>query len=104
MDFFFEPNGGAVVGATPRPYSGGRHLLANLPLDYQGLIYPVNPKYGEILGPKCYPRVLDINGPLDLALIFAPARSVPQILEDRVIKSARGAIVESGRGKVSSHI
>jgi acyl-CoA synthetase (NDP forming) len=95
MDFFFEPNGVAVVGATPETYSGGRYLIANLTLGYQGPIYPVNPKYNEILGLKCYPRVSDIHGPLDLALIFVPADVVPQILEDCVKKGVWGAILES---------
>ena len=95
MDFFFEPKGVAVVGATPEPYRGGHYLIANLTLGYQGPIYPVNPKYNEILGLKCYPRVSDINGPLDLALIFIPAKAVPQVLEDCVTKGVRGAILES---------
>jgi len=95
MDYFFEPKGIAVVGATPEPYRGGRYLLSNLALGYKGPIYPVNPKYDEILGYKCYSRVSDINGPLDLALIFVPAKAVPQVLEDCVKKGVRGAILES---------
>ena len=95
MDFFFEPKGVAVVGATPEPYSGGRYLLINLTLGYQGPVYPVNPKYDEILGLRCYPRVSGIDGPLDLALIFVPAQAVPQVLEECVIKGVRGVIIES---------
>jgi acyl-CoA synthetase (NDP forming) len=96
IDFFFEPKGIAVVGATPEPYHGGQHLVANLTLGYQGPIYPVNPKYDEILGLKCYPGISEIEGPLDLALIFIPAQAVPQVLEDCITKGVRGAIVESG--------
>ncbi len=44
----------------------------------------------------CYSKVSDIEGPLDLALIFIPARAVPQVLEDCVTKGVQGAIVESG--------
>ncbi len=95
MDFFFEPNGVAVVGATPEPHTGGYHLITNLILGYKGPLYPVNPKYDEVLGLKCYPKVSDINGPLDLALIFVPAQAVPQVLDDCVIKGIRGAIIES---------
>ena len=95
MDFFFEPKGVAVVGATPEPYSGGRYLLINLTLGYQGPVYPVNPKYDEILGLRCYPSVSGIDGPLDLALIFVPAQAVPQVLEECVKKGVRGAIIES---------
>jgi len=95
MDFFFEPKGIAVVGATPERYHGGQYLVTNLTLGYKGPIYPVNPKYNEVLGLKCYQKVADIEGPLDLALIFVPAPAVPQVLEDCVTKGLRGAIVES---------
>jgi len=95
IDFFFEPKGIAVVGATPEPYHGGQHLVVNLTLGYKGPIYPVNPKYNEVLGLKCYPRVSDIEGPLDLALIFIPAQAVPQVLEDCITRGVRGAIIES---------
>ncbi len=95
MDFFFEPDGIAVVGATAETSSGGHFLVENLTLGYKGPIYPVNPKYHEILGLKCYPSVSNIQGPVDLALIFVPAPLVPQILEDCVKKGVRGAILES---------
>jgi len=95
MDFFFEPKGIAVVGATPEKYQGGQYLVTNLTLGYQGPIYPVNPKYDEVLGLRCYPTVSDIEGDLDLALIFVPAPAVPQILKDCVKKRLRGAIIES---------
>jgi acetyltransferase len=95
IDFFFEPNGVAVVGATPERYHGGRHLVTNLTLGYKGPIYPVNPKYDEVLGVKCYPRVSSIEGPLDLVLIFIPAQAVPQVLEDCITKGVRGVIIES---------
>ena len=96
MDFFFEPNGIAVVGASPEPYSGGRNLLTNLTLGYKGPIYPVNPKYDEILGLKCYPRVSEINGSVDLSIIFVPAKMVPHVMEDCAMKGVRGVIIESG--------
>jgi len=107
MDFFFEPKGVAVVGATPETDTVGHYLIANVILSYKGPVYPVNPKYDQILGLKCYSKVSEIDGPLDLALIIVPAPVVPQILEDCVRKGARGAIIESGgfaeigpRGKI----
>jgi acetyltransferase len=95
IDFFFDPKGIAVVGANPEPYNGGQYLLTNLTLGYKGPIYPVNPKYHEVLGLKCYPKISDIEGALDLALILIPAQAVPQVLEDCIKKNVRGAIVES---------
>ncbi len=85
-----------MVGATVEPYHGGQHLVTNLILGYKGPIYPVNPKYSEVSGLKCYPKTADIEGPLDLALIFVPAKAVPQVLEDCITKGIRGAIVQSG--------
>jgi len=85
----------AVVGATPEPNQGGQHLVVNLTLGYKGPIYPVNPKYDEILGLKCYPRVSNIEGPLDLVLIFVPAQAVPEVLKDCIAKGVRGVIIES---------
>ncbi len=84
-----------MVGATPERFHGGRHLVTNLTLGYTGPVYPVNPKYDEVLGLKCYPRVSSIDGPLDLVLIFIPAQAVPQVLEDCITKGVRGVIIES---------
>ncbi len=85
-----------MVGATEEPYHGGRHLVENLIHGYPGPIYPVNPKHSEVLGLKCYPKVSEVEGPLDLALIFVPAPAVPRVLEDCVSKGIRGVIVQSG--------
>lgn len=95
MDFFFDPKGVAVVGATPTP-GGGCNLITNLSLGYAGRIYPVNPKYEKLLGLTCYPRVSEISDPVDLVLVFVPARAVPPVIEDCVKKGVAGAIIESG--------
>ncbi len=84
-----------MVGPTVEPYHGGQYLVANLTLGYKGPIYPVNPKYSEVLGLRCFSKVSEIEGPLDLVLIFVPAQAVPQVLKDCVTKGVRGAIVQS---------
>jgi acyl-CoA synthetase (NDP forming) len=94
MDFFFEPKGVAVIGATPDRFGGGRNLLINLSLGYDGPIYPVNPKYDELFDKKCYPSILDVPDPIDLALVFIPARAVPAVLEQCIVRGVRGAILE----------
>ena len=94
MDFFFEPKGVAVIGATPDRFGGGRNLLINLSLGYDGPIYPINPKYEELFDKKCYPSILEVPDPIDLALIFIPARAVPAVLDQCVARGLRGAIIE----------
>jgi acetyltransferase len=96
MKFFFEPKGIALVGATPKTHTGGYSLLANLTLGYDGPIYPVNPRYPQILGLTCYPSISEVPDPVELALIFIPAPGVPQILEECAARGVKGAIIESG--------
>jgi acetyltransferase len=73
----------AIVGAskneTKRGYQAIRTLLDE---KYEGRIYPVNPREKSILGFKCYPKVSDIEDPVDVAVVATPARSLPAVLED----------------------
>jgi acyl-CoA synthetase (NDP forming) len=96
MDFFFEPRGVAVIGATPNPLKGGNAILKNLLLGYRGGIYPVNPRYREIDGLPCYPSVGAVPGPVDLAIVFVPAPLAPAAVEECAAKGIRGVMVESG--------
>ena len=55
-----NPRSIAVIGATPRLQYGGRLLNSVLRARDRVRIYPVNPKYEEISGLKCYPSVEDL--------------------------------------------
>ena len=87
----------AVVGAskneTKRGYQTIRTLLDE---NYEGDIYPVNPKESAILGFKCHKSVSEIEGPVDLALIATPARTLPAVLEDCGKKGVQGAVILAG--------
>lgn len=96
MDFFFNPEGIAIVGATPNPLKGGNAILKNLKAGFRGGIYPVNPRYDEIEGLPCFSSVRSIPNPVDVALIFVPAKMVPAVLEDCIRKGVKGVIIESG--------
>src|SRR5512140_1106309 len=96
MKFFFEPRGVAVIGAKPTPNTRGLSLITNLTLGYDGPIYPVNPRYSEIVGLPCYPRISEVPDPIELALIFVPAPGVPAVLEECLARGLKGAIIESG--------
>jgi acyl-CoA synthetase (NDP forming) len=96
MEFFFKPDGIAVVGATPNPLKGGYAILKNIMTGYKGNIYPVNPRYQEIEGLRCYPTVGAIPGNADLAIVFIPANQVPAAVEDCAARGIRGVMIESG--------
>ncbi|MBW2364479.1 MAG: CoA-binding protein [Deltaproteobacteria bacterium] len=52
-------------------------------------IYPVNPKYNEVLGLKCYPRLLDIPGIVDHVVVNIPAESALSLLDECAEKSVK---------------
>jgi acetyltransferase len=58
-------------------------------------VYPVNPRYAEILGTKCYPDIESIPGDFDLAIYFIPAKSLPDIIRACAKKGVKAIIIES---------
>ena len=95
MDFFFNPDGIAIIGATDNPFKGGYHILKNILGGYKGRVYPVNPKYDSILGLTCYPDIKSIPDDFDLAIYFIPAASLPAAIEECGAKKVKGIIIES---------
>ncbi len=97
IEVFFKPRSIAVVGASPTPGRLGYVVVQRLVNRYKkGKVYPVNPKYGEVLGLKCYRSVEEIPGPVDLAVVLVPAPLVPGVVESCVRKGVRGIIIISG--------
>ena len=47
-------------------------------------VIPVNPKYPEILGEKCYPSLCDIHQPVDMVDVFRKTADVMPIAEDAI--------------------
>ncbi|MGZ3592555.1 MAG: acetate--CoA ligase family protein [Syntrophales bacterium] len=103
MNFFFNPEGVAVVGATPNPRKGGYAIFKNLVIGYKGNIYPVNPSHKEIEGISCYPTVSAVPGHVDLAIVFVPAKLVPAAIEDCAAKGVQGVMIESGGFAETGH-
>ncbi len=92
-----DPRSVAVIGAsrveTKRGFQSIRTLLED---GFEGAIYPVNPKEESVLGLPCYPSIGAIDGPVDLALITTPARTLPGILEQCADKGVAGAVIIAG--------
>lgn len=83
LDKFFYAKSVAVIGASNDEGKAGYQILRNLiDLDYDGNVYPVNPKLDEIFGIKCYPSLKDIDAPVDLILVSVPAPAVPSIFTE----------------------
>lgn len=84
----------AVVGASANPAKLGYNVLDNIvKYDYEGQVYPINPKEEEILGKTCYPRVTDVPEAVDLAVIVVPSKYVAGVMQDCADKSVGAAII-----------
>ncbi|MBU0591116.1 CoA-binding protein [Candidatus Micrarchaeota archaeon] len=94
LKYIFEPKSVAIVGASSTANSVGNILMKNL-VDgkFPGAIYPINPKYKEILGVKCHNKLTDIKGRLDCVIIVTPAVIVPEIMKDCAKKKVGGIIL-----------
>ena len=79
---FLNPRGVAVVGvSSDATRIGGQALSLLTDFGYTGAIYPVNPKYGDIKGLTCYPDLLSVPQPCDVALIALSAERVAGAIE-----------------------
>lgn len=73
----------AVIGASPKPGKVGNTVLQNiLSFGFRGKVYPVNPRYKEVLGLKAYPSLKDLPEPPDIAVIAVPTKAVPGVVAE----------------------
>ncbi|MCQ1536505.1 acetate--CoA ligase family protein [Methanosarcina sp. KYL-1] len=95
ISFFFNPRSIALVGASPKPSSLSYTILESLEkIGFEGKIYPINPRYEEIGGLKCYASLADINDTIDIAVLSVPAPGVIEVMKEE-FENVRGAVVVS---------
>src|SRR3989304_2042397 len=90
----FNPRSIAVIGASRHRGKVGYAIMRNLIMnEYQGKLFPVNPKADSVWRIKAYPSVLDIPDSVDLAIIMIPADLVEGVVEECGKKGVRGLVV-----------
>jgi len=81
LERFFNPRSIAIIGASRdfMTISGQplKHLQSH---HYQGRLYPVNPRYPEVGGVKCYASLAEVPETPDLVLILVNASRVADML------------------------
>jgi len=81
LERFFNPRAIAIIGA-----SQDLNTISGQPLrflkghGYEGKLYPVNPRYEEVAGLRCYPALAEVPDNPDLALILVNASRVADTL------------------------
>lgn len=91
----FAPRSVAVVGATERPFQGSMALRNLVEHRFAGPIYPVNPRYDQVFGLKCYPSLAAIPSPPECVLLAIPSRFVVEALREAGEVGARAAVILS---------
>ncbi len=94
MKELFEPSCIAIIGAAREETKIGHIVLKNL-IDsgFPGKLFPINPKSSEILGLKSFGSILDIPGPVDMAVICVPNEYVPDVVENCGRKGVNAVII-----------
>ena len=90
LDEVFSPRGVAVVGASgPGKMSFASLVLHGLIEAEFPAIYPVNPKYDEVGGLRCYPDLVSIPGVVDHVVVSIPAESAMALLDECAAKGVK---------------
>ncbi len=105
MEKFFNPKSIAIIGASRDHHKVGFVILKNLrDAGYRGKIYPINPKAKVVLNEKCYPSVLDVKTPIDMAVIAIPANIAIQAVEECGKKKIQHVVmITAGFGEIGNH-
>ena len=90
-----NPRSIAVVGASPRMAYGGRMLAAALKASARVKVYPVNPRYEEVQGVKCYPSVTALPETPDVVCVVVSSEQVLDVLNESHKKGTKAAVVIS---------
>jgi len=81
LERFFNPGAIAIIGASQDLNTiSGQPLKFLKSHGYKGRLYPVNPRYQEVAGVKCYPALADVPEIPDLVLILVNAARVADML------------------------
>jgi acyl-CoA synthetase (NDP forming) len=101
LDAIFKPSSVAVIGASSTFGKWGQLILTNIVAgNFQGRIYPVNPKEKVMCGLPAFSRISDIPDPVDVAFVTTPAQTLPAILEACGDHGVKGVVViTSGFGE-----
>jgi acyl-CoA synthetase (NDP forming) len=89
----FSPDSVAVIGASNSFDKLGYHVMKSLAGNYQGKIFPINPKGEKIWDLDSYPSLEAIPGNVDLAVIVVPAHVVPETLHACGRKGVKGVVL-----------
>ncbi len=100
IDRLLRPRSIAVIGAGSTERSIGHGIVVNLVAGgFTGPVHPVNhhaDEHASVAGRPVVRSVLDVDGPVDLALVAVPATAVLDVARECAAKGVWGIVVVSG--------
>ncbi|HEY5739029.1 MAG TPA: CoA-binding protein [Gammaproteobacteria bacterium] len=85
----------AMVGLSADWYRPS-NFAAKYLLDRDFEVIPVNPKYDEILGQKCYPDLVSIPTPVDIVDLFQRPDRIPPFVDQAIEIGAKVVWMQLG--------
>lgn len=92
----FSPDSVAVVGTNRLAGTVPFDIFANILRDkYQGIVYPVSPGERSVAGVRAYKYIVDIDDPVDMAVIVFPSSVCHLAMEQLGEKGVQAAVIIS---------
>jgi len=96
LDPLLRPRSIAVLGASEREGTVGRHTVENLLKGgYEGGLYAINPGRRSVLGVPCYPSLAALPEPVEHVMFAIADSRVEAALEEVIAHGARAATIMS---------
>ncbi len=94
LKYIFEPKSVAVIGASATIDTVGNAIFSNiLQSNFQGSVYPVNPKYNNIMSVRAYKDVNSIIDAIDLAVVCVPSKETVKVIKQCAEKGIKGIVL-----------
>ena len=102
LDKIFKPQRIAIVGVSSNVKNVGNIALKNLVSGgFNGVVYPINPKYEAVMGIQCYPDLASLPKVPDLVVICTGAKTVHGLVKQCGEAGTLGIIIMSAGFKES---
>ena len=94
LDALLAPRSVAVIGASGDPDSiRGSFMETILRHGFDGPVHPISRSAADVHGRTAYRHISEAPGPVDLAVLLAPAEACPAALADCAAAGVRAAVV-----------
>ena len=96
LDALLRPRSIAILGASERPSIGRALMDAAAALGYTGRIYPINPKYTELLGQRCYASMRELPEKPDVVALCVSYTRIVESFRTVAERGAAAAVIYDG--------